>query len=143
MKQQPQRILVIEDDQTLREGIATVLRKARYDVVVAADGITGSQLFKEAHPDLVITDLKLPGKGGLQLLGEFLASDCDLPVIMISAYGTIDLAVNALKAGARDFIPKPFSIDELKNKVQLALKKESVDLSTVSRSHFHGLIFRS
>lgn len=110
-------ILVIEDDSTMRAGIQTVLEKEGYRVRSATDGIDGAAFFAEQKPDLVITDLKLPGKSGMHLLKEFLESDPDLPVILISAYGTIDLAVNALKTGARDFIAKPFSIDELKTKV--------------------------
>ena len=135
------KILVIEDDRTMCDGIATVLRKEGYRVNVARDGATGSRLFRKERPDLVLTDLKLPEKSGMQLLNEFKATDPDLPVILISAFGTIDLAVNALKSGAYDFIPKPFSVDELKNKVALALKRK---LMTVvddrAEDSFHGLI---
>ncbi|UCH62669.1 MAG: sigma-54-dependent Fis family transcriptional regulator [Fidelibacterota bacterium] len=115
-------ILVIEDDATMREGIQTVLKKEGYDVNCAADGLEGSRLFQAHPPSLVITDLKLPGKSGMHLLHEFMEVRPSLPVILISAYGTIDLAVNALKSGARDFIAKPFSIDELKAKVSEILK---------------------
>ena len=135
------KILVIEDDRTMCEGIVTVLRKEGYRVNVARDGAAGSRLFRKERPDLVLTDLKLPEKSGMQLLNEFKATDPDLPVILISAFGTIDLAVNALKSGAYDFIPKPFSVDELKNKVALALKRKL--MTTVddrAEDSFHGLI---
>jgi len=135
------KILVIEDDHTMCDGIVTVLRKEGYRVNVARDGAAGSRLFRKERPDLVLTDLKLPEKSGMQLLNEFKATDPDLPVILISAFGTIDLAVNALKSGAYDFIPKPFSVDELKNKVALALKMK---LMTVvddrTEDSFYGLI---
>jgi len=115
-------ILVIEDDSTMREGIQTVLEKEGYRVNCAADGFEGLRLFQAHPPCMVITDLKLPGKSGMHLLHEFLETSPSLPVILISAYGTIDLAVSALKSGARDFIAKPFSIDELKAKVSEILK---------------------
>jgi DNA-binding NtrC family response regulator len=116
------KILVIEDDATMREGIQTVLEKEGYPVFSAADGIQGSSLFRSESPQLAIIDLKLPGKSGMHLLHEFLEIDPTLAVILISAYGTIDLAVSALKSGARDFIAKPFSIDELRAKVSEILK---------------------
>lgn len=116
------KILVIEDDHTMREGIQTVLEKEGYSVFSAADGIEGSSLFRTESPQLAIIDLKLPGKSGMHLLHEFLEIDPALAVILISAYGTIDLAVSALKSGARDFIAKPFSIDELRAKVSEILK---------------------
>ncbi len=134
------KILIIEDDRTLCDGIVTVLRKAGYAVSAATDGAIGSRLFSEVRPDLVLTDLKLPEKSGLQLLQEFLAADATVPVIMISAFGTIDLAVNALKAGARDFIPKPFSIAELKNKVETALCGRTSETNGKAVAGFHGLI---
>ncbi len=135
------KILVIEDDRTMCDGIVTVLRKEGYRVNVARDGAAGSRLFRKERPDLVLTDLKLPEKSGMQLLNEFKTTDPDLPVILISAFGTIDLAVNALKSGAYDFIPKPFSVAELKNKVAQALKRKL--MTTVddrAEDSFHGLI---
>ncbi|MFB0515336.1 MAG: sigma-54-dependent transcriptional regulator [Candidatus Neomarinimicrobiota bacterium] len=134
-------ILVIEDDSTMREGIQTVLEKKGYRVNSAADGFEGSLLFKKLPPDLVITDLKLPGKSGMHLLHEFLEANPLLPVILISAYGTIDLAVSALKSGARDFIAKPFSIDELKTKVSEILKHApATEFKPVAIPTFYGMV---
>lgn len=133
------KVLIIEDDATIGEGIQTVLEKEGYRVVTAADGTEGSRLFRKQAPDLVISDLKLPGKSGLQLLQEFQAASSSLPVILISAYGTIDLAVQALKSGARDFIAKPFSIDELRMKVNQIL--EEVRPAEEDREGtFHGMV---
>lgn len=134
-------VLLVEDDATMCEGIQTVLEKEGYRVVAASDGPEGSRLFQEDPPDIVITDLKLPGKSGMHLLKEFQASDSSVPVILISAYGTIDLAVNALKSGARDFIAKPFSIDELRSKIRQTvddLPRRKVEVRTVST--FHGMV---
>jgi len=136
------KILVIEDDQTMREGIATVLQKTGYAVQTAADGHAGAQLFRELQPDLVISDLKLPGKSGMHLLQEFQDQNASIPVILISAFGTIDLAVNALKLGARDFIAKPFTIDELKSKVAFVFedfKAQKVSPKPLLEG-FHGLV---
>jgi len=136
------RILVIEDDKTMREGIATVLKLQGYAIHTAEDGHEGAQMFRELKPDLVISDMKLPGKGGMNLLQEFQEQSPETPFILISAFGTIDLAVNALKLGARDFIAKPFSIDELKSKVAHIFEaqppaKPAVELAL---DGFHGLV---
>ncbi|MEE9465614.1 MAG: sigma-54 dependent transcriptional regulator, partial [Candidatus Neomarinimicrobiota bacterium] len=134
-------ILVIEDDSTIREGIQTVLTKAGHKVIAAEDGFEGSRLFRERSPGLVITDLKLPGKSGMHLLQEFLEAAPDLPVMLISAYGTIDLAVNALKTGAVDFIAKPFSTAELKTKVAEILKNRPAPrIVQESTTAFYGLV---
>ncbi len=137
------KILIIEDDPTIREGVGTVLHKEGFQVVSATDGMEGSRLFTQESPDLVITDLKLPGKNGLQLLKEFINYNASLPVILISAFGTIDLAVNALKSGARDFIAKPFSIDELRLKVSQILEDlqpGELALTDYNGETFHGLV---
>ncbi len=135
-------ILVIEDDNTMREGIATVLSKNGYQVQTADDGHAGAQLFREVQPDLVISDLKLPGKGGMNLLQEFQDQTPGIPFILISAFGTIDLAVNALKLGARDFIAKPFTIDELKSKVANVFEEQGplTDQKKPITDSFHGLV---
>lgn len=135
------KVLVIEDDNTMCEGIQTVLEKEGYRVLTATNGFEGSKGFREHHPDLVITDLKLPGKSGMHLLQEFLEADSSIPVILISAYGTIDLAVSALKSGARDFIAKPFSIDELRMKVAQTFKDIPGKRKGVEAvSTFHGMV---
>ena len=134
-------ILVIEDDKTMCEGIQTVLEKEGFRVITTLDGVEGSKLFHDHHPNLVITDLRLPGKSGMHLLKDFLETDPSIPVILISAYGTIDLAVSALKSGARDFIAKPFSIDELRAKVAQTLKDiRPAKVETEAISTFHGMV---
>jgi len=135
-------ILVIEDDRTMREGIATVLKLQGYIMHTAEDGHLGAQMFRELHPDLVISDMKLPGKGGMNLLQEFQDQSPETPFILISAFGTIDLAVNALKLGATDFIAKPFSIDELKSKVAQIFEDHPPKKPATKPAieGFHGLV---
>jgi two-component system, NtrC family, response regulator AtoC len=140
------KILIIEDDNTMRQGIQAVLGKSGYDVVAAKNGYEGVRLFSEEHPDLVISDLKLPGKNGMELLKEFLEKRPETIMIIISAYGTIDLAVNALKLGAKDFITKPFTVDELRTKVKHVLEENPIIKpinSYESKSTFHGLVGNS
>lgn len=140
------KLLVIEDDNTMRQGIQTVLGKSGYNVIAAKNGYEGVRLFSEEHPDLVISDLKLPGKNGMELLKEFLEKRPDTIMIIISAYGTIDLAVNALKLGAKDFITKPFTIDELRTKVKHVLEENPIIKpidNSKSNSTFHGLVGNS
>ena len=136
------KILVIEDDKTMREGIATVLKLQGYAIHTAEDGHAGAEMFREVKPDLVISDMKLPGKGGMNLLQEFQDQSPHTPFILISAFGTIDLAVNALKLGARDFIAKPFSIDELKSKVAHVFEDHPPIKAEVKSETdgFHGLV---
>ncbi len=141
MKNDSIKILLIEDDSTMREGIQIILKKMGYSVYSAKDGNEGSSLFTECNPDLVITDLQLPGKSGMHLLNEFHASSPALPIILISAYGTIDLAVNALKSGARDFISKPFSIDELKTKISdILMSVSEISSANGDQSSYFGMI---
>lgn len=138
-------ILVIEDDGTMREGIRTVLEREGHTVLTAASGEEGGQLFRQNHPRLVITDLRLPGQSGMELLREFLQMRKDTVVILISAYGTIDLAVQSLKEGARDFIAKPFTIDELRMKVRQVIRDlpEVIDPDENHAPAFHGMVGQS
>ncbi len=140
-----QSILVIEDDQTIRLGIETVLKKDGYAVFTAESGEEGIQLFHKVQPGLVITDLKLPGISGMELLDTFQSYPQKSEIILISAFGTVDLAVQALKNGARDFIAKPFSIDELRLKVRRITKELGSEpyISDKPMQLFHGIVGNS
>jgi len=111
------RILVVEDNDTMREGMTQVLRKAGYDVAQASSGADGLEWLDKHEIDLVITDYKMTGMDGLEVLKGVKTRAPRAEVMMITAYGTIELAVDAMKAGAWDFVTKPFSQDELKLKV--------------------------
>ncbi len=114
------RILVVEDNDTMREGIVQVLLKGGYDVTEASEGVEGLTRLQEEKIDLVITDYKMAKMDGLELLNAIKAQNPEIEVIVMTAYGTIDLAVNAMKAGAWDFLAKPISKDELRLKVDRA-----------------------
>ena len=108
-----ERILLIDDDESIRKVIGYMLEEANYAAVTAASGEEGLRLFKSQRPDLVLTDIKMPRKSGIELLGEFKAIDPSVPVIILTAFGTVETAVEAMKRGAADYLTKPISRDEL------------------------------
>ncbi len=112
------RVLVIEDNDTMREGILEVLQKAQYHVQAVSNGTSGMDAFKQEPFDLVITDYKMSPMDGLQVLRRVRELFPETEVILITAYGTVDVAVEAMKNGAADFITKPFSPDELLIKIE-------------------------
>jgi len=116
------KILVIDDDASLRRVVEYNLQQAGYLVLCAAGGDEGVRLFAEEAPDLVITDMKMPGMDGMQVLKAIKESSPEALVIMITAFGTVDVAVQSMKAGAFDYITKPFNRDELHLTVAKALQ---------------------
>jgi two-component system, NtrC family, response regulator AtoC len=115
-----QRILVVDDEEKLRRVIELQLMTAGFDVDKAGSAEQGLKLAERA--DLVLTDLKLPGMDGLELLAAIRRQNMQSPVIVMTAFGTIEVAVEAMKAGAVDFLMKPFSLDHLMAVVQKALE---------------------
>jgi two-component system NtrC family response regulator len=116
------RILIIDDDTSLRRVLEYNLQQAGYEVTAAASGEEGLRLFNEVSPALVITDMKMPGMDGLQVLGSIKERSAETLVIIITAFGSVDMAVEAMKAGAHDYITKPFNRDALKLTVDKALR---------------------
>jgi two-component system response regulator HydG len=110
------RILVVEDNDTMREGMVAVLQKEGYTVDEAPEGAAALARLERKPADLVITDHRMAGMDGLDLLERIRARWPGTEVVLITAFGTIELAVNAMKTGAWDFITKPFSTDALKLK---------------------------
>ena len=115
-------ILIIDDDTSLRRVLEYNLQEAGYAVATAASGEEGLVLFDEVSPALVITDMKMPGMDGMQVLKAVKERSPETLVIMITAFGTVDIAVEAMKAGAYDYITKPFNRDELRLTVAKALQ---------------------
>jgi two-component system, NtrC family, response regulator AtoC len=114
------RILVVEDEDKLRRVIELQLVSSGFDVDKAATAEDGLKIADRA--DLVLTDFKLPNMDGLQLLGLIRRQNTQVPVIVMTAYGSIETAVEAMKAGATDFLLKPFSLDHLMQVVAKALE---------------------
>ncbi|MHB8811148.1 MAG: sigma-54-dependent transcriptional regulator [Desulfobulbaceae bacterium] len=117
-----QKILVIDDDESLRRVLEYTLQEEGYEVFTAASGEEGLALFEERQPALVITDMKMPGLNGFQVLKEVKERSAEALVIIVTAFGEVDAAVKAMKLGAYDFITKPLSRDELKLTVKKALQ---------------------
>ena len=122
----PKRLLVIDDEANMRHMLSTVLKKANYSVDTAADGSEGLQMIEQGQYDFVLCDIKMPKMNGM----EFLKSSRDKigcsTVIMMSAYGSIDTAIEAMKLGAYDYISKPFKTDEVYLTLKKAEERESL-----------------
>jgi DNA-binding NtrC family response regulator len=127
----PYHILVVEDDQTMNQGLVYVLSKQGYTVTSVDSGETALEAIQKTRFDLVLSDLKLPGIDGSQLLSAARRYDPDMMFIMITAYGTVDTAVAAMKAGAEDYILKPFDMEELRLVIKKSLEKRHLYLSNI------------
>lgn len=120
------RILLVEDDPGGRELGLFNLKKAGYHVDAAVNGSEGLELFAHHHYDCVITDLKMPGVSGMDVLHEVRKQDPQIPVIVVTAYGNVERAVEAMKLGASDFIGKPFNREHLLLSVEKALDNRAM-----------------
>jgi DNA-binding NtrC family response regulator len=128
------QILVVDDEPNLRRVLSAQLARDGYDVHTAEDGAQGLALLAEHHIDLVITDLRMPNIDGMELLRRALAIDADLPIVMMTAHGTVDNAVEALKTGAFDYVTKPFDQDEVRAVVKKALRTRDLAATEATRA---------
>jgi two-component system NtrC family response regulator len=145
----PQTILIIDDDDSLRRVIEFTLHEAGYRVLTAADGAEGLRLFALERPPVVITDIQMPSLSGYDVLKKIKAESPGTLVIVITAFGSVERAVEAMKLGAYDYLTKPFSRDELRLVVAKALsysglQEENVRLreelsSRVDFAHLVGI----
>ena len=119
-------VLIVDDDASQRRLIEFWLEEEGYPTLSASDGKAGLRIFEDQSPCLVISDLRMPGIDGLQLLSRIKASNPDEPVILITAFGTVSNAVEAMKLGAADYILKPLNPEELKLSVQRALERQQL-----------------
>jgi DNA-binding response OmpR family regulator len=116
-------VLTIEDDAAIRRGIVDALRFAGYKVIEAGNGNDGMQMAVQQSYDLLLLDLVLPGKGGLEILQALRATRPTLPVIILTARGEENDRVEGLKMGADDYVVKPFSVKELLARVEAVLRR--------------------
>ncbi len=124
-------VLVVDDDESLRRVVEYNLQEEGHRVLTAVDGPEGWRQFQAEAVDLVLTDVRMPEMDGIELLTRLKAMQPDLPVIMLTAHGTIDSAVDAMKLGAFDYLTKPFNRDQLKTAVWKAL--EVAELTSENR----------
>ena len=118
----PKTVLLIDDDESLRRVVQYNLHEDGHRVLTAVDGTSGWQTFQAEPVDLVLTDVRMPEMDGLELLTRIKTVQPDLPVIMLTAHGTINSAVEAMKLGAFDYLTKPFNREQLKAAVRKALE---------------------
>jgi len=122
------KILVVDDEKNIREGLAASLEMDGYNTVCAAGGEEGWKLFGKGDIDLVITDLRMPGMDGEELMRRILAEAPGFPVVMLTGHGTVESAVNAMREGAWDFLTKPVNLDRLSLLVKRALENRELVL---------------
>jgi DNA-binding NtrC family response regulator len=144
------KILVIDDEPLMRITVQDALVGEGYEVVAAETGKKGSDLLRQNHTDIVITDLRLPDMDGIQILREVKSTYPSTQVILITAYGSIDSAVTAMKEGATDYLTKPFAMDELlliiKRLLRMRqLEEENIELRKKIQERFglEGLVGKS
>ena len=134
------RVLVVDDDKSMIELLAERLRKRQFEVVTAQSAAEARVAFDGAEADVVVTDLNMPGQSGIQFCEWVVTNRGDTPVIVITAFGSLDTAIAAIRAGAYDFITKPFEIDVLAIALERAirhreLRHEVKRLRTGIRAH--------
>ena len=121
------RILIVDDERNMRLVLSAMLKKEGYEVETASDGMEALKALRQRDIAVVVTDLKMPGLDGMGLLERVIHDYPSTPVIVITAYGTIATAVDALKKGAFDYITKPFEQDELKGVIHKAIKTRALN----------------
>ena len=135
-------ILVVDDELEIREGLEALLTSESFDVTVAETGVAGLQKLEDKPFDLMLLDVSLPDRNGLDMLREIRLRDPNLAIILITAYGSIDMAREAFKGGAQDYITKPWSNDELIAQISLAiegrrLREENLHLKRALKQRYN------
>jgi two-component system response regulator AtoC len=134
------RILVVDDEHLIRWSLEQNLRKQGYDILTAGTGEDALKIVREEQPDLVLLDIQLPGISGLEVLEKIKDFDEDIVVIMVTAHGGLDTAVNAMRMGAYDYINKPFNLDEMSIVIRKALETSDLRREVVGLRSEHKKI---
>src|SRR5437016_7294476 len=143
-------ILIVEDEPKMRRLLEISLGEEGHVVHTAAEAETGLKCLRKEAIDLVVTDLKLPGMNGLEFLQEAKRLDAGVPIVVMTAYGSVETAVDAMKAGASDYVLKPFTMAEMKLVIRKELDVQKVRDENRSlrealgkRYHFQNIVGRS
>jgi|CXWL01.1.fsa_nt_gi two-component system response regulator HydG len=136
------RILVVDDNDTMREGMAVTLKKSGHDVLAFKGGAEAVAAYQKSPADLTVTDLKMEPMDGLAVVKALKAHNADAVVLLVTAFGTIEVAVEAMKSGACDFITKPFSPEVLRAKVDSALELVRTKAQVVRLTAHHEVLAR-
>ncbi|MDI7269980.1 MAG: response regulator, partial [Myxococcota bacterium] len=126
MPERPQ-VLIVDDEPNMRRVLVALLEREPCEVLEAVDGIEALRIMDDNVVHMAIADLRMPRMDGMELLRRVVARDPDLPVIVLTAHGTVDTAVEAMKLGAFDFITKPFERSEMLAVVRKALRAVRLD----------------
>lgn len=126
------KILVIDDEESLRDGAERILSRMDFTVFLASTGQEGLDILKNEPAGIVLLDLKMPGMDGMEVLKKISAIEKNILVIVITGYATIETAIEAMKIGAYDFIPKPYEPDQLRIVVNRAKEKLGLEQSTIN-----------
>jgi len=125
-------ILVIDDEETMRDSCTQILTKDGFQAETAQDGTIGLEKLREIKPDLILVDLKMPGISGIEVLEKIKEIDPNIISVVITGYATVESAVDAMKIGAYDFLPKPFTPDQLRIIIRRGLERRKLILETES-----------
>lgn len=120
------RILVVDDESFVRDLLTDFFDKLHFEVVTVPDGSAGVEAFRGGSFSVVLVDLKMPGKSGIETLSEIRQQDTATPVIIMTGYPTIDTSIEALRLGAYDYIIKPFKLQDLREVVDRAIKEQAL-----------------
>jgi len=144
------RILIIDDEEAIRESLDTLLTLEGFSVSTAADGPAGMDLLSRNEYDLLLLDLALPGQSGIDLLPRIVEMQPNLPVIMITAYGTVGNVVDAIRAGAENFVQKPWDNEKLLADIRAAIARHRAEEEVVQlkrtlkqRYNFENIVGKS
>ena len=127
-----EKILIIDDEEIVRDSCIHILAKGNYKIVTAQNGEEGLEILESFKPDLALVDLKMPGLSGYEVLDRIYEYDPTIVTIVITGFATVDAAVESMKKGTYDFLPKPFKPDELRLIVQRGLERRELVLETIS-----------
>ncbi|MBN1518106.1 sigma-54-dependent Fis family transcriptional regulator [Candidatus Sumerlaeota bacterium] len=125
------KVMVVEDEKNAREGMGWFLESLGYEPILVAEAESALKILGDAVVDVLLTDLKMPGMDGMQLLERVQEGWPELPTIMITAHGTVETAVRAMQLGAADYLNKPVMLDELRVKIEKALKSRSMERENI------------
>ena len=119
-------VLIVDDEPSVRQTLSEWMRKKNFHVFEAEGGRQAMEMIQRDDPDIVISDVLMPGMDGIQLLKEAKAVKADIPFLMISGYPSRSTAVDIMKYGASDYLPKPFTPEELVNRVSRTLRLKAL-----------------
>lgn len=143
MEKRDFKILVAEDDVMVRDVIVKFLAEEKYPVVVANDGIEAIKLLRLEDIKLVLTDLRMPGADGMEVLRAAVRTDPDIAVVLLTAYGTLDTALEAMREGAYDYVVKPFVMQQLLLVVRNAFRMSNLLEENQNLSYYLKEMYRN